>query len=32
MLPGPATDFGKLTADEADKWAKVIRATNIKGQ
>ena len=23
-------DFGKLTADETEKWAKAIRAANIK--
>ena len=23
-------DFGKLLADEAEKWGKVIRAANIK--
>ena len=25
-----SADFGKLLADETDKWAKVIRAANIK--
>jgi tripartite-type tricarboxylate transporter receptor subunit TctC len=25
-------DFGKLIADETEKWAKVIRAANIKAQ
>ena len=25
-----ATEFGKLIADETEKWAKVIRAANIK--
>jgi len=29
-LPGSSTDFAKLIADETDKWAKVIRAANIK--
>jgi tripartite-type tricarboxylate transporter receptor subunit TctC len=29
-LTGPAADFGKLIADETDKWAKVIRTANIK--
>jgi hypothetical protein len=24
------TEFGKLIADETEKWAKVIRAANIK--
>ena len=26
------TDFGKLIADETEKWAKVIRAANIKAE
>jgi tripartite-type tricarboxylate transporter receptor subunit TctC len=30
MLPGAPADFGKLIADETEKWAKVIRAANIK--
>jgi hypothetical protein len=25
-----STDFGKLLADETEKWGKVIRAANIK--
>jgi tripartite-type tricarboxylate transporter receptor subunit TctC len=29
-LVGAPTDFGKLIADETEKWAKVIRAANIK--
>jgi tripartite-type tricarboxylate transporter receptor subunit TctC len=29
-LPGIPADFGKLIADETEKWAKVIRAANIK--
>jgi tripartite-type tricarboxylate transporter receptor subunit TctC len=29
-LAGSPSDFGKLIADETEKWAKVIRATNIK--
>jgi tripartite-type tricarboxylate transporter receptor subunit TctC len=29
-LPGSPTDFGKLIADETDKWGKVVRAANIK--
>jgi tripartite-type tricarboxylate transporter receptor subunit TctC len=29
-LPGSPADFGKLIADEAEKWGKVIRAANIK--
>src|SRR5262245_34877537 len=30
VLLGSSTDFGKLTADETEKWGKVIRAANIK--
>jgi tripartite-type tricarboxylate transporter receptor subunit TctC len=29
-LGGSPTEFGKLLADETDKWARVIRASNIK--
>jgi tripartite-type tricarboxylate transporter receptor subunit TctC len=29
-LPGSSADFGKFIADETEKWAKVIRAANIK--
>ena len=29
-LPGSPADFGKLIADETEKWGKVIRAANIK--
>jgi tripartite-type tricarboxylate transporter receptor subunit TctC len=29
-LPGTPADFGKLIAGETEKWAKVIRAENIK--
>ena len=29
-LPGSPTDFGKLIADETEKWGKVIRAADIK--
>ncbi|MFZ2079034.1 MAG: tripartite tricarboxylate transporter substrate binding protein [Xanthobacteraceae bacterium] len=31
-LAGPPGDFGKLIADETEKWAKVIRATGIKAE
>ena len=31
-LVGSPADFGKLIADETEKWAKVIRAANIKPQ
>jgi tripartite-type tricarboxylate transporter receptor subunit TctC len=30
VLPGSPSDFGKLIADETEKWAKVVRAANIK--
>ena len=30
MLGGSPADFGKLIADETEKWGKVIRAANIK--
>src|SRR5262245_54765361 len=30
VLGGSAADFGKLIAEETEKWAKVIRAANIK--
>ena len=30
VLPGSPADFGKLLADETEKWAKVIRTANIK--
>ena len=32
MLPGSSAGFGKLIADETEKWAKVIRSANIKSQ
>jgi tripartite-type tricarboxylate transporter receptor subunit TctC len=31
-LSGSPADFGKLIADETEKWGKVIRAANIKAQ
>jgi len=31
-LPGSPSDFGRLIADETEKWAKVIRAANIKAE
>jgi tripartite-type tricarboxylate transporter receptor subunit TctC len=30
VLPGSPADFGELIVDETEKWAKVIRAANIK--
>jgi hypothetical protein len=30
LMPMTPTDFGKLVADETEKWGKVIRAANIK--
>jgi tripartite-type tricarboxylate transporter receptor subunit TctC len=32
VLPGSPTDFGKLIADETEKWGKVIRALDIKAE
>jgi hypothetical protein len=29
-MPGSPADFGKLIAEETEKWGKVIRAANIK--
>src|SRR5262245_12960392 len=31
-LVGSPADFGKLIADETEKWAKVVRAANIKAE
>jgi hypothetical protein len=30
ILPGSPADFGKVVAQEIEKWGKVIRAANIK--
>jgi hypothetical protein len=30
VLAGSPTDFGKLIAEETEKWGKVVRAANIK--
>ena len=30
VLPGSPADFGKLIAEETEKWGKVVRAANIK--
>jgi len=32
VLPGSPAQFGKLIAEETEKWAKVIRAANIKAE
>jgi tripartite-type tricarboxylate transporter receptor subunit TctC len=32
VLPGSPADFGKLIADETEKWGKVIRAANIRAE
>jgi tripartite-type tricarboxylate transporter receptor subunit TctC len=32
VFPGSPADFGKLIADETEKWGKVIRAANIKAE
>jgi tripartite-type tricarboxylate transporter receptor subunit TctC len=29
-LPGPPAAFGKLIAEETEKWAKVVRAAGLK--
>jgi hypothetical protein len=29
-IAGSPADFGKLIADETEKWGKVVRAANIK--
>ena len=31
-MPMTPTEFGKLIADETEKWGKVIRAANIKAE
>jgi hypothetical protein len=31
-LAGSPADFGKVIADETEKWGKVIRAANIKAE
>src|SRR5262249_54652623 len=31
-LQGSSADFGKLIAEETEKWAKVIRAANLKAE
>jgi len=30
VLAGTPAEFGKLIADETEKWAKVIKSANIK--
>jgi tripartite-type tricarboxylate transporter receptor subunit TctC len=30
VLPGSPTDFGKLIADDTQKWAKVVKFAGIK--
>ena len=30
LLPGSAADFGKLVADETEKWAKVVKFAGVK--
>jgi tripartite-type tricarboxylate transporter receptor subunit TctC len=32
VLAGSPSDFGKLIADETEKWSKVVRAANIKAE
>jgi hypothetical protein len=30
LIPGSPAEFGRLIAEETEKWGKVIRAANIK--
>jgi hypothetical protein len=32
VIVGSPADFGKLIAEETEKWAKVIRAANVKAK
>jgi tripartite-type tricarboxylate transporter receptor subunit TctC len=32
VIPGSPSDFGKLIADETEKWAKVIKSAGIKAE
>jgi len=32
VLAGSPDDFGKIIADETEKWAKVVRAANVQPQ
>ena len=32
LLPGSPADFGKLVADETEKWSKVIKFAGIKAE
>ena len=32
VIPGSPAEFGKLVAEETEKWAKVIRAANIRAE
>ena len=32
VFPGPPADFGKLIADETEKWGKVIKSAGIKAE
>jgi tripartite-type tricarboxylate transporter receptor subunit TctC len=32
VLPGSPADFGKLIADDTEKWGNVIRAAGIKAE
>ena len=31
-LPGSAAEFGRLIAEETEKWAKVVRAAGLKAE
>jgi tripartite-type tricarboxylate transporter receptor subunit TctC len=32
VIPGTPADFGKLIADETEKWGKVVKFANIKAE
>jgi tripartite-type tricarboxylate transporter receptor subunit TctC len=32
VVPGSPADFGRLVADDTEKWGKVIRAAGIKAE
>ena len=32
LLPGSPTDFGRLVADETEKWSKVVKFSGMRGE